>query len=321
MKKLKMKATNSITFEDACNKYLEYCRQRNLREGTINHYRQSYVQFFKFFDPQTPIEEINEEAYKSYVLHLCSTLSNDVSINSYLRDFITTMHFMMNEGYISHYKMQSIKVDKSHIDTYSEEELKKLLEKPNIKKCKFIEYQSWVMTNFLFSTAVRQRSLINIKVKDIDFDNKVVYVNVTKNRKPLIVPLNQTMVNILAEYLKYRQHKSNEDYLFCNVFGQQLLKSTCYHMLYEYNKRRGIEKTGIHRYRHTFAKQWILNGGNVVSLSKLLGHSSLDITQNYINLLVSDVAKQVDEINVLDKFHNRNRISMVKKNSISVHSS
>lgn len=50
--------------------------------------------------------------------------------------------------------------------------------------------------------------------------------------------------------------------------------------------------------------------GNVVSLSKLLGHSSLDITQNYINLLVSDISKQVNEINVLDKFYGKNRIKM-----------
>ena len=312
MKKLKMKATQGLTFEEGCNKYLEYCRQRNLRQGTINHYRQSYVQFFKFFEPDTPIEEIDEDAYKRYVLYLRSTLNNDVSINSYLRDFITTMHYLMNEGYIQSYKMQAIKVDKSHIETYNEQELQLLLKKPNIKKCSFIEYQAWVMTNFLFSTAVRQRSLMFIKVKDIDFDNNVVYVNVTKNRKPLIVPLNQTMVNILREYLKYRNHKTDDDYLFCNVFGQQLVKSTCYHMLYEYNKRRGVETTGIHRYRHTFAKQWILSGGNVVSLSQLLGHSSLEITQNYIHLLVSDVAKQVDEINVLDKFYSRTHISLKK---------
>ena len=106
------------------------------------------------------------------------------------------------------------------------------------------------MTNFLFSTGVRQRSLMHIKIKDVDFDNNVVYVNVTKNRKPLIVPLNHTMVSILEEYLKYRQHKTDDEYLFCNVFGQQLMKSTCYRMLYEYNKRRGVETTGIHRHRH-----------------------------------------------------------------------
>ena len=311
MKKLKM-TTQSMTFEEGCNKYLEYCRQRNLRQGTINHYKQSYTQFYKYFDPKMPIEDIDATTYKNYVLHLKSTLNNDVSINSYLRDLITTLHFFMNEGYLPHFKMQAIKVDKSHIETYNEQELQLLLKKPNIKKCSFTEYQCWVMTNFLFSTGVRQRSLTHIQIKDIDFDNNVVYVNVTKNRKPLIVPLNQTMVNILSEYLKYRQHMKNDDFLFCNVFGQQLVKSTCYHMLYEYNKRRGVDTTGIHRYRHTFAKQWILSGGNVVSLSKLLGHSSLDITQNYIHLLVSDVAKQVDEFNVLDKFYGKRRIGMKK---------
>lgn len=310
MKRMRMLEANSLTFEEGCNKYLENCRARNLREGTINHYKQSYVQFAKFFDMQMPVSEMDAQLYQKYVIFLRETLHNDVSINSYLRDFITTMHFLMNEGYLPYFKMQAIKVDRSGVETYSEEELMALLKKPNIKKCSFIEYQSWVMTNFLFSTAVRQRSLRFIKVKDLDFDNNVVYVTVTKNRKSLIVPFNRTLSNILKEFLKYRQHKSDEDFLFCNVFGQQLKKSTSYHMLYEYNKRRGVETTGIHRYRHTFAKQWILNGGNVVSLSKMLGHSSLQITQNYINLLVSDVAKEVETINLLDKFAPPQRIRM-----------
>ena len=310
MKKLNMLPMESVTFEDGCNKYLDNCRQRNLREGTINHYKQSYVQFAKFFDMNMPVEDFTSDMYKKYVVYLRSTLQNDVSINSYLRDLITTLHFLMNEGYVAPFKMQAIKVDRTNVETYSDEELRILLQKPNIKKCSFIEYQSWVMTNFLFCTGVRQRSLMNIKVKDLDFDNSVVYVNVTKNRKPLIVPINQTMAHILTEYLKFRKPKSKEDFLFCNVFGEQLVKSTCYHMLSEYNKRRGVQTTGIHRYRHTFARQWILNGGNVVSLSRLLGHSSLQITQNYINLLVSDVAKEVDTINLLDKFSNKKRIRM-----------
>ena len=305
-----MSPTQAVAFEDGCNKYLDNCRQRNLREGTINHYKQSYVQFAKFFDMNMPVENITSDMYKKYVVYLRSTLQNDVSINSYLRDLITTLHFLMNEGYVAPFKMQAIKVDRTNVETYSDEELRILLQKPNIKKCSFIEYQSWVMTNFLFCTGVRQRSLMNIRVKDIDFDNSVVFVNVTKNRKPLIVPINQTMAHILTEYLKFRKPKSKEDFLFCNVFGEQLVKSTCYHMLSEYNKRRGVQTTGIHRYRHTFARQWILNGGNVVSLSRLLGHSSLQITQNYINLLVSDVAKEVDTINLLDKFSNKKRIKM-----------
>ena len=83
-----------------------------------------------------------------------------------------------------------------------------------------------------------------------------------------------------------------------------------YLLLYFYNKNRGVATTGIHRYRHTFAKQWILNGGNVVTLSRLLGHSSLAITQNYINLLVSDLAEEVENIDLVNKFGERKSIKL-----------
>lgn len=178
------------------------------------------------------------------------------------------MHFLMNEGYVRPFKMQTIKVAAHSVETYSEEELRILLRKPDIRKCKYIEYQCWVMSSFPFSTGVRQRSLMNIRIKDVYLDSSIVTVAVTKNRKPLIIPLSETMNSVLREFLKHRQHSSREEYLFCNVFGKQLMKSTCYSMLYSYNKSRGVERTGIHRYRHTFEKQWILNGGNVVTLSR-----------------------------------------------------
>ena len=159
MKKLSMISQFSITFEQGCDRYILNCKQRNLRQGTINHYKQSYVQFYKYFDRNMLLSEITERTYKDYVVYLCDTLENDVSVNSYLRDLITTFHFWMNEGYIPHFKMQAIKVDKHSIETYSDGELKILLQKPDLRKCKFTEYQCWVQTNFLFSTGVRQFGL------------------------------------------------------------------------------------------------------------------------------------------------------------------
>jgi integrase/recombinase XerD len=220
------------------------------------------------------------------------------------------MHFLMNEGYLESFPMKSIKVDDAPVETYTDNELRVLLKKPNIKKCTFAEYRNWVITNLFFSTGIRQRSCLFLKVKDIDFDNHLLHVNVTKNRKALIVPLSTSMVQILKEYLNHRQHKNDDEYLFCTSHGDQMTKGNLYHNLYEYNKARGVERTGIHRYRHTFAKQWILNGGNVVSLSKILGHSSLDITQNYLNILVSDVGKEVESLNLIDKFSDKKRIKM-----------
>ena len=82
MKRLTMDTSNVLTFEEGCNKYIDNCRQRNLREGTINHYKQSYTQFYKYFDPDMPVEDFTEDTYKEYVLHLKEILHNDVSINS-----------------------------------------------------------------------------------------------------------------------------------------------------------------------------------------------------------------------------------------------
>jgi integrase/recombinase XerD len=67
MKKLNMKGAKKLTFEEGCNKYIEYCRQRNLREGTIRHYKQSYLKFFEHFDPEMSIEKIDVNSYNSFV--------------------------------------------------------------------------------------------------------------------------------------------------------------------------------------------------------------------------------------------------------------
>lgn len=72
-----------------------------------------------------------------------------------------------------------------------------------------------------------------------------------------------------------------------------------YHALWDYCHICGIERTGVHRFRHTFAKKWVTMGGSVVTLQKILGHSSLDITENYLNILTTDLKKDMDEINII----------------------
>ena len=68
MKKLKVVRRDYLTLEEGCNKYLDNCRARNLREGTINHYRQSYVQFFKYFGKDLLVKDIDEKVYRKYFI-------------------------------------------------------------------------------------------------------------------------------------------------------------------------------------------------------------------------------------------------------------
>jgi integrase/recombinase XerD len=223
---------------------------------------------------------------------------NEVTMGTYARDLKTLMRFFMKCHYIPHFEIQLPKADKAPIQTYTDDELRKLLKKPDVRKCIFSTYRSWVIVNFLLSTGIRQNSLVNIKIRDVDFDNSVVYVNTTKNRKPLIIPLNEDIIKILQEYLQYRGG-GMEDWLFCSVYGKQLTRSSCYHAIWDYCHERGLEQTGVHRFRHTFAKKWATMGGSVVTLQKILGHSSLAITENYLNVLTSDIQKDIEKVNII----------------------
>lgn len=302
MKRMKMHVLNDMTFEQGCEEYLRDCEARNLRSGTIKHYRDSIKQLFKYIDKDSIIAEMDKSTVEALVIQLRNNEEiNDMSLYTYTRDFKTLLYFFMKQEYLEFFKITIPKADKQPIETYTDADLLKLLKRPNIKQCSFNEYKTWVIVNFLLSTGVRQNSLLNIRIKEIDFDNGVVMVNVTKNRKPLLIPLNDDVLLILKEYLKYRGG-GMEDYLFCNVYGQQLKKSTLYHSIYEFNRNRGVELTGLHRFRHTFAKKWVTMGGNVVTLQKILGHSSLAITENYLNLLTSDIKKSVNEFNILKEF-------------------
>ena len=299
MKKMKMCFPREKTFVDGFEEYILDCKARNLREGTINHYRESVKQIYKRIPPDTPISSLNQQTMKNFYIALRDDPNlNEVSMGTYARDLKTLMRFFMKCGYIPHFEIQLPKADKAPIQTYTDDELKKLLKKPDVRKCIFSTYRSWVIVNFLLSTGVRQNSLVNIKIRDVDFDNSVVYVNTTKNRKPLIIPLNEDIVKILKEYLQYRGGGA-EDWLFCSVYGKQLTRSSCYHAIWDYCHERGLEQTGVHRFRHTFAKKWATMGGSVVTLQKILGHSSLAITENYLNVLTSDLQKDIEKVNII----------------------
>lgn len=309
MKKMRMCFPVERTFEDGFKEFVLDMKARNLRQGTITHYEVSIKQIYKRIPAATPISSFSPQTMADFFIAMREDKGlNDVSMGTYARDLKTIMRFFMKQKYIPYFDIKLPKADSIPIKTYTDEELRLLLKKPDVKHCIFSTYRSWVIVNFLLSTGVRQNSLINIKIRDLDFDNRIVYVNTTKNRKPLIIPLNEDIIRILHEYLQYRGGKG-EDWLFCSVYGQQLTRSSSYHALWDFCHERGLTTTGVHRFRHTFAKKWATMGGSVVVLQKILGHSSLAITQNYLNMLTSDLQKEMDEINIIQSLK-RERVSM-----------
>jgi integrase/recombinase XerD len=70
----------------------------------------------------------------------------------------------------------------------------------------------------------------------------------------------------------------------------------------KYNKSRGVERTSIHVFRRNFAKQWVLNGGDIFRLQKILGHRSLDMVRRYADMYGNDLHRDFDNFNALDNY-------------------
>lgn len=312
MKKMTIQLDDNLTFKEGFQEFIDNCKVRNLREGTLKHYRESYVSIIRYFDESTMIKDIDKKIVDNFILRCAENHKiGSQTLYTYVRDFKTILYFFMRMEYMPTFKITLTKVDRKPIECYSDSDLQKLLKQPDLKKCSFAEYRNYCIVATLLATGIRLSSLTNIKIKDIDFDNEIVNVMHTKNRKPLIIPLNRTIVKILKQYLKVRQYKSEDDYLFCNVHKKQLKKSAITTAIYNYNRSRGVNKTSIHKFRHTFAKKWVMQNNSVVVLQRILGHSSLSMTQNYLNILVSDVKKEMDNFNILEEFQN-NHIKMKK---------
>lgn len=296
-----------FTIQEAFERYQKQSKIRNLSEYTIKYQINYFRKFINFINNEEfLIEDININIIDDYIYSMMEDGNKTKSINTALIALNAFLHWCMDNDYCNRFKTKLVKQDEIIKDTYSEEQLLRLLKKPNIKKCNFAEYRNWVIINYLVSTGNRSNTIINIQIKDLDLYNQVVKLTTTKSRKQQIIPLSTSLCKILEEYLQYRQGES-EDFLFCSEQGGQMSRYTLSSAITLYNRRRSVDLTSIHAFRHTFAKMYILNGGDICKLQKLMGHVDIMTTKKYINLYAKDVQKDYDRLNPLDNFLNSNQ--------------
>lgn len=308
MKKLSLKNPDNLTVDEAFEDFKGHCRVKNLSGETIKLYQYQFNVFHRFLDDETfLIADVTLATVNSFILDLRSDrhICNDVTINTYLRGLRAFLYYCMEMGYLTAFKIRIPKVDKKLKETYTDTELEVLLKKPNLKDCSFSEYKIWVFSNYLLGTGNRISTALSLKIEDMDFDSSMIKLNHTKNRTAQIIPLSKTLANIMREYLKYRKGEA-EDYVFCNTYGNKGDIRTYQDMLAAYNRSKGVEKTSAHLYRHTFAKKWILNGGDIFRLQKILGHSDLTVVKEYVQMFGNDLAVDFDKFNPLDRIGSPN---------------
>lgn len=293
------------------NEFIIYCRAKNLANSTIEDYDVYFKQFMKFY--QSESFDITEQTINEYIIWMqTNTRQKDTSIQSSIRHIRTILYYFMRLGYLDNFLIKLPKAEETIKEVYTDEELTILLKKPNVKKCRFSEYRNWVAVNFFLATGIRKTSLINIKIQDVDFNSLFIRILKNKNKRLYSIPMSLNLFNILVEYLNYRKG-SPEDYLFCTEQGTQLTLDSITSAMKRYNIRRGVMKTSTHLYRHTFAKKWILAGGDIFRLQRILNHKGIEVVKQYANMFSADLQKDFCKFNALDNIlpnSNKRKINM-----------
>lgn len=312
---------NERTLQEGFEEFIKDCEARNLSKQTIDYYKNCYKVLLRVEDTQEELEEgeeiepiFTEETKISLIQsqdlgiinrYLLNTYKES-SVNSYLRGIRAIFYFFMDLHYMDKMQVGLVKATKEVKPTYTDEELEKLLKKPNIKakNASFSEYRNWVLVNYLLATGNRISTVCNIKNKDVNLTTDMIILEKTKNRKEQVIPISRSLHAILKEYMGYRGGEE-DDYLFCNQSGYKFTEDACKHAIAKYNNKRGVRKTSCHVFRHTFAKKWILNGGDIFRLQKLLGHSSMEMVREYVEMFGEDLQKNYNEFNPLESLQPR----------------
>ncbi len=301
------------SFEAVLDEFQTQNRIKNLSVHTVKSYQSNIKPFQNFLANHaiSNMEDITKKDFDKFILWLQETRDNASTINSYLRAARALLYFAMNNNYMQPFKVNLIKDERKIKEVYNDADILKLIAKPkNIKKCSFSEYRNWVLANYFVETGNRLSTVINIKVADVDLHSSMVILRATKNKRQMYYPVSNKLMPILQEYIKTWGLKG-EDYLFPNFEREQLSRNAIRKAVTSYNQARGVDITSIHCFRHTFAKNFVLTNGDSLILQRLLGHSSLTVTQNYVNLFDDEIGKDFERHSILERL-TQNRIKREK---------
>lgn len=292
-----IKNRKNQTLSEVFPRFVASQTAKGVSDKTIQTYYSHLQCIGKHIDLSLTFTELQKEDIEDMIVSMRESGLAHNSINSYMRVFRTFFHWCQEEG-LTELEIPRMKDVETVKPTYSDAELLLLLKKPD-KKANFCEYRNWVIVNFFLNCGCRAGTVRQIRNEDVNLEMRQVIFRHTKTGKLQSIPLCERMVAILKEYMKVRRGE-DEDYLFCNEFGQELTEGALRSAIADYNLRRGVEKTSLHLFRHTFARKYLVDcGGDAFRLQKLLGHSTLAMTKHYCAIYDRDISKNFDRFSPL----------------------
>ncbi|XAU98904.1 tyrosine-type recombinase/integrase [Lysinibacillus telephonicus] len=301
--------------------FLLYCDSKHLSKKTLKSYEQSLTLFLNYLKQELGVDDaskVKTSHIRHYIKYLrergkytVTTTEKSLSINhpekrtdynkqisdttiaNYLRNIRVFFNFLMKEREITvnpTENIEKIKPKRKKKQLLNEQELKLLFGSFDLTK--FHEYRTWVQLRIILDTGIRANECCELMPEDIDFRTKSILIRKTKNGHERYVFFGHKMSVDLKRWIKHRDRYSDSDYLFPTTKGTRLDVTNFEGTVKKKGKIIGLE-VHPHLLRNNFAKYYLLENGDFATLSRLLGHSSVETTMKaYLDFTDEEIGRK-----------------------------
>ena len=294
LKLLFMKGKKGVFYMDPreiLKKYFNNCFAKNLSKKTIDNYSHTLNCLINYLDSRgmDNFKLVDSDVISSFLKSRGEKVSKTTIRNNFvaLRAFF---NFMAMKGYITDNPFRYLstpKIPKRKKIIFKNSEIQKLMQ---FDTNTFLGSRNYCIMAFLFSTGMRISELTSLRLDDIDLELELINI-IGKGDKQRYVPISSPLKNLIIRYFKKRnsyvtEHNLRSRYFFISRSGRMMCPTNVQDIFRKVKKQYGIDKKRFspHTFRHTFATDYLLNGGDVFSLQKILGHSNLNTTKEYVDM-------------------------------------
>ncbi len=281
--------------------FLTDCRVSGLAAGSLRFYRQKLELFTRFCEGQavTRIGQIDAGLIREYLFWLEATGHNPGGRHGAFRALRAFLHWWEREAEPEGWKnpMHKVKAPKvavEPLDPVSPEIVQALL-----KTCKddFTGRRDKALILFLLDSGTRAAECLAVNLEDVDLMAGAVLIRQGKGHKPRTVFIGKLTRRALRAYLTRRADKApalwvtdtHEDTLRGHA-GERLTYWGLRSMVQRRAKRAGVEAPELHGFRRAFALSMLRNGVDLITLQRLMGHTSLAVLGRYLAQTDQDMA-------------------------------
>jgi len=290
------------TLREALEEFIVECRTKNLSPSTAEFYERRVSEFLEPW-LEVPLLDVTIHDVRERICYCQERSYSPATINGNLRAVKALFNYALREDYditLNPKAIRAIKEPKRvmpHLST--EDEIRALLSQPNQQT--FLGLRDFTMMLVTLDSGIRVGELVGLDVDDVKLPQLKVR---GKGDKERLIRLSDQVQKTMMKYLRARKECGVAgNFLFPSRHGRRISARTFAGHLKEYGEAAGITSITLapHRLRYTYATHYLRNGGDIVSLQGIMGHTTLTQTRHYAQVTNADFIEHAPKFSPVGK--------------------